>query len=132
MRFFLFFLNSFFFISNLFSEAVLSDYSGEVKFRKNSFSDWEAVSAKNIVLPDGSALKTENNSKAKIIIDESTIWLKPDSALEIETTSKYYTSFGLVYGKIKASVVGLVRKARFQVRTVSAVFGVRGTDIMVT
>lgn len=131
MRFFFFFLNSFFFISNLFSEAVLSDYSGSVKFRKNSFSDWETVSAKNIVLPDGSALKTENNSKAKIILDESTIWLKPDSALEIETTSKYYTSFGLVYGKIKASVVGLVKKARFQVRTVSAVFGVRGTDIMV-
>ena len=113
------------------SQAILVDFNGEVKYRKNSLSEWEDVPSKNFVLNDGFAIKTKEGSKAKIGINKSFVWIKENSALEIESTSKYFTSFGLVYGKLKASVVGLLKKSKFQVRTITAVFGVRGTDIMV-
>ncbi|MEF3279780.1 MAG: FecR family protein [Elusimicrobiota bacterium] len=122
---------SIFFIFNLFSEVIVSDYVGDVKYRKNSFSKWEDISQKGFIIPDGGAVKTGSDGKAKILIDKSTIWLKENTAIECEVTSKYFTSIGLVYGKIKSSILGLARKSRFQIKTVSAVFGIRGTDIMI-
>lgn len=121
---------TFLFVCNLFSEVRLIDYSGDVKYRLNSFSDWVSISTTNFIIPDGGAVKTENG-KAKIMIDKTTIWMKENTAVEFEVTSKYFTNIGLVYGRIKACVNGLVRRSRFQIRTVSAVFTIRGTDIAV-
>lgn len=120
----------FLFVCTLYSEVRLIDYSGDVKYRLNSFSDWVLISTTNFIIPDGGAIKTENG-KAKIMIDKTTIWLKENTAVEFEVTSKYFTNIGLVYGKIKASINGLIGKSRFQIRTVSAVFSIMGTDIAV-
>lgn len=130
MRFFYIFALLIFFSPLLHSEISILDYTGDVKFRKNSFSEWEVPNEKNMVVPDGGAVKTEKDSKAKLLVNKSTLWLKENTALEIESTSEYFTSLGLVYGKIKASVFGVAKNSRFQIRTITAVFGIRGTDVM--
>lgn len=131
MRFFYIFALLVFLSPCLYSEISIVDYNGDVKFRKNTFSEWESVNEKNMVIPDGGAVKTDTNSKAKLLVNKSTVWLKENTALEIESTSEYFTSLGLVYGKIKASSFGLAKNSRFQIRTITAVFGIRGTDIMI-
>jgi len=119
-----------FFIKNFaFSDVLVSDYAGEVWVRKSPLGTWEELKDKNIKLEDGFAIKT-GKGKVKLAIDKSTVWLKENTAFEIESASKFLNAFGLVYGKIKASIKGISPRSRFSIKTITAVCGIRGTDIM--
>jgi hypothetical protein len=127
--FFLIFFTCFFSNGFLFSDVILSDTSGEVKIRKTPLGEWEELKEKNLKLSDGFAVRTENG-RAKIIIDKSVIWLKNNTAIEVESASKYLNAFGLVYGKIKVSVKAIGRKSRFSIKTLTAVCAITRADVM--
>ncbi len=114
----------------VYSNVILTDFSGNIKYRKNSLSPWEDVIEKELKLNDGYAIKTDLNSKAKIIAHNSVIWIGENTALEIEGTSKYLTSFGLVYGKIKGMVSGISKNSTFQIKTVSSLFKIKAATFV--
>jgi len=125
---FIFFI-VFFIKALLFSEVVLSDFDGNVWIRKSHLGEWEELKDKNVNLIDGYAVKT-TDGKAKILINNSVVWLGENTAFEIESASEFLNAFGLVYGRIKATVKGIGRKSRFSIKTITAVCEMRRADLM--
>ncbi|MCX7905724.1 MAG: hypothetical protein N2446_03375 [Elusimicrobiales bacterium] len=120
--FFLVFLQ---FCISLFSQAVISELKGSAYWRINSLSQWQKVESLPLEIPQGGAVKLEEDSFGKIIINkESEIFLYDESALEIEAVSKYYVGVGLVYGRGRFRIL-FPPGSSFMLKTISSEFVTR-------
>lgn len=90
------------------------------------------------VLP-GDVIETEKNSRAKIVmVDNNEINISPESQIKIEkyefdpSQGKKDVLLNVIYGKVRSKVEQKYdgRTSKFQVKTKSAVAGVRGTDFI--
>lgn len=90
------------------------------------------------VLP-GDVIETEKDSRAKIVmVDNNEINISPESQIKIEkyefdpSQGKKDVLLNVIYGKVRSKVEQKYdgRTSKFQVKTKSAVAGVRGTDFI--
>lgn len=114
---------------------------GQVSVQKNSSGSFEALKVGNKVYP-GDTLKTAADSRAKIVMsDRNILNLAPDTVLVI---AKYVNGSDkgsddksaellMLQGKVRAKVEEKYEKANqgFQIKTPTAVAGVRGTEFFV-
>ena len=101
-------------------EVKLKGLEGEVMYRNNVNSPWQNASL-DLTIPEGGAIKTGINGIAFLEIENrSKIWLRENTAVEIEQQNNYVTRLGLVFGKIKSEVYSLKRKEIYELRTESA------------
>lgn len=126
------------FISSLFlclsaaraAEVKILKMEGEVKYRESISSEWKDALPSTIV-PEGGAIKTGINGMAVVDTgNKSAVWMRENTALEVEQKKDLITRLGLVFGKIKARIPHLMRKEKFELRTPTAVCAVRGTDLV--
>lgn len=117
----LFFL-IFFSINFLSSQFVVEEYSGQVYYRENSLSEWKALESIPFNVPNGGAVKTDEKSSVFIRLNNnSNIFLYEESALEVETISKYFVSLGLVYGKARFDI-NFTHNSNFVLKTLNSSF----------
>ncbi len=90
------------------------------------------------VLP-GDVISTEKDSRAKIVmVDNNEINISPESEIKIEkyefdpNQGKKDVLLNVIYGKVRSKVEQKYdgRTSKFQVKTPSAIAGVRGTDFI--
>lgn len=128
-----------------FAEAVarITKAQGNIKILKPGMQGAPAKSEQPVY--EGDILMTETNSRAEVTFaDQSVIRLAPESKIEItkyliEGTERKSGVLNLFTGKIRAIVSKAVKVAgvsfsdrqNFQVRTPTAVAGVKGTDFFV-
>lgn len=118
--------------------AVLSYAQGDVKVKYNDESSWDKYEL-NATLQVGDSIKTGANSKARIVLEDgASLLIGPLSMFTIssvtidDATEKQNASFSLDSGKVRSNVNKLgTAGSTFEVKTPTAVAGVRGTDFMV-
>ncbi len=104
---------------------------GDVKFKQSVSSEWKDAVPSTIV-PEGGAIMTGVNSMAMLDSgNNSTIWMRENTTLEVEQKKDLITRLNLVFGKIKVRVPHLRRKEKYEIKTPMAVCGVRGTDLVI-
>ncbi len=120
------------FSSGLFAgEVKILKMEGEVKYRESVNSEWIDAQPSSIV-PEGGAVKTGINGMAVLDTgNKSVIWMRENTAMEVEQKKDLITRLGLVFGKIKARVPHLKRREKYELRTPTAVCAVRGTDLVI-
>ncbi len=120
--------------------GVLRVVKGDVQIKsgKNGQQSRARVGAK--VFPKDTVI-TGKDSRAKIVmIDNNEINVSPDSQIEIQhyeynpSANKKDVLLNVIYGKVRSKVEQKydgTKSSKFQIKTPSAVAGVRGTDFMV-
>lgn len=112
------------------AEVKILKMEGEVKYRDSVNAEWQDAQNSTIV-PEGGAVKTGINGMAVLDTgNKSTVWMRENTALEVEQKKDLITRLGLVFGKIKARIPHLMRKEKYELRTPTAVCAVRGTDLV--
>jgi hypothetical protein len=118
-----------------FLKGKIVSLSGEVRLRKTKSITWERAKVNDEVFT-GYQIKTARNGQVKIEIENGNIvYLKPNSVIVLteltqdELTGKYNNIFTTDKGKIKAEVNDTQKMLKFEVRTPTAVAGVRGCII---
>jgi hypothetical protein len=108
--------------------------NGDVRIAKNADEPGTAANA-GYPVTNTDVIKTGENSSAKILFTDETIMdLGANSALHIsnyalKNVENRTGTFSLLYGKLRGLVTKKVgEKGDFQVKTPSAVMGVRGTE----
>jgi len=121
--------------ANPFQTGTISSLSGEVKVRKVKGLFWQDAKPDQEILT-GDQIKTGPKGRAKIEIENGNIiYLKPNSLIVIEElsrndfTSKYTNIFSANKAKLKAEVNAKADIDTFEIRTPTAVAGVRGTTL---
>ncbi len=118
--------------------AILSYIQGKVQLKFNDEKDWgEAVL--NAGLQEGDSIKTGTDSKARIVLEDgASIFIGPLSVFTVgkvtedDETSARNSTFMLESGKARSNVNKLnTPDSTFEIKTPTAVAGVRGTDFMV-
>ncbi|MHB9154370.1 MAG: FecR family protein [Endomicrobiales bacterium] len=112
--------------SSLYAEIKISRLSGPVSVLvDNQWTD----AARGMVLSSKNKIKTVINSRAALVVDETTrIWVGPDSEMEVSSIDQG-SAFNLLLGKIRAKVKLLSGK-KFKVQTPVSVASVRGTEFI--
>ena len=111
-------------------DAKIVQVYGPVEYRVNQNSVWQKAE-KDTMVPEGGAVKSGEAGSALIQMEnKSRVWLKENTALEIEQKQSLITRLALVFGKIKVRVPHLRRKEKFDLRTPTAVCAVRGTEFV--
>jgi hypothetical protein len=110
-------------------EVSIVSISGKVVVLKKDALDWQAANPGDI-LTEGDKVRTHEGAKAKLqFTSGSTIVLNEKTTIVIEKlATKEKTEISVQKGKIKAVIESLLDKeSEFEVRTPTAVAGVRGT-----
>lgn len=108
--------------SLLFSQVSIVDYKGTVYFRENSLSEWKILQNIPFEIPQGGAIKLDEKSAAKLLVNNnSEVVLYQETALEVESVSKYYVTLGLVYGKGKFDI-SFPSNSTFVLKTITTNF----------
>jgi hypothetical protein len=133
------FITSFFIISAHAADAVhgvMMVVKGDVKVTSGKDKTTEAAKVGKKVFP-GDTITAGPDSRAKIVMsDKNVLNISPDSKMTIEKytngANDKNVELKVEYGKIRASVEQKYdgEKSKFNVKTPSAVAGVRGTDFL--
>lgn len=118
--------------------AMLSYMKGDVQIRRNGASAF-APAEQEMALQVGDTVRTGPDSRARIVTeDDNTLILTQNSVLTIGRAESNYeddsqnSDFNLDSGKVRAIVTKLATSnSSFQIKTPTAVAGVRGTDYVV-
>lgn len=130
------FLLVFLFFQNLYSDeyGVFMVVKGKVRIENAQASTEAKVNSKIQV---GDTVVTENDSRAKIVMsDRNIINVSPNTKLKIEkytnTESDKNVNLNLIEGKVRNDVEQKYdnKNSKFEVRTATAVAGVRGTQFI--
>jgi len=115
--------------------AALSNVMGEVRIYKKGAKDWRSVRM-NELFQEGDKIQTGANGTAEIRLSNGNmIYLLANTEFAAAKlvynakTGEYENSFESSMGKVKAVVVKLGTNSKFQVKTPTAVCGVRGTVV---
>jgi hypothetical protein len=109
-------------------EAKILSLSGAVEVRPAREGQWTSAS-KDMEIPEGGGVRTGAGGGVVVQMPNKTkVWLKENTALEIEQRQTLASRLALVFGKIKVRVPHLMRKEKFEVRTPAAICAVRGTE----
>ncbi len=113
--------------------GTITVMSGGVRVQTSGESDWHYARL-NEVVSEGSKVQTSVDGRVEIRLDNGNILsLQPDSEIVLKIlrrdpkTGDYENSFESSTGKIKAVVEKLGKNSTFQVKTPTAMCGVRGT-----
>lgn len=110
------------------AESKVLAMSGAVEVRPTREGQWTPAKD-GMEIAEGGAIRTNAGGAAVVIMPNKTkVWLKENSALELEQRQTLASRLALVFGRIKVRVPHLMRKEKFEVRTPAAVCAVRGTE----
>ena len=110
------------------AESKVLSMSGAVEVRPTREGQWTPA-RDEMEIAEGGAIRTGAGGAAVVIMPNKTkVWLKENSALELEQRQTLASRLALVFGRIKVRVPHLLRKEKFEVRTPAAVCAVRGTE----
>ena len=107
---------------------------GDVYIRTPN-NDWQKAEIGKL-LPEGSEIKTENNSFCEIVISSGTIFrLKDNSILHLTSLARNQqenkTKIKLVKGELLSKVKKIAYKGKYEIDTSTVTLGVRGTEFYV-
>ena len=102
---------------------------------RSSTTDWEKAKVGELI-PEGSEIKTDENSFCEIVISSGTIFrLKDNSILHLTSLAKNQednkTKIRLVKGELLSKVKKIAYKGKYEIDTSSVTLGVRGTEFYV-
>ena len=110
------------------AESKVLSMSGAVEVRPTREGQWTPAKD-GMEIAEGGAIRTNAGGAAVVIMPNKTkVWLKENTALELEQRQTLASRLALVFGRIKLRVPHLLRKEKFEVRTPAAVCAVRGTE----
>ncbi|HOO56143.1 MAG TPA: FecR family protein [bacterium] len=118
--------------------AMLMDIEGQVWMLLNDETDWGAAESEFLLQKDDS-IRTGADGRARLVLeDKSVVVVGPLSVMKIESVMYDYATGGkeislsLEKGKARAMVSKLsTASSSFEIRTPTAIAGVRGTDFAV-
>ncbi|MBI4051751.1 MAG: FecR domain-containing protein, partial [Elusimicrobia bacterium] len=111
-----------------FSQIQIQQLTGKVEYRTGKEGAWQTA-AKGTEVPPGGAIRTDTDGRATLLFpNRSRLWLRESSGLEVAEENALSHKLSLLWGKIKAKVPHLSRRERFEIRTMTAVCSVRGTE----
>jgi len=112
--------------------AILINFNGRVDVSVNETADWQPAVIR-MKIDEGGSIKTYENSGALILMPNKTrIWMRENSALEIEQKKTLSSRLNFLFGKLKIRVPHLLRGELFKVRTPAAVCAVMGTEFAIS
>ena len=134
----LIFAGSTVYLSSADAVGKVTTMEGEVEVKPGESETWKALNLGDEVYPKDT-IKTAEDSKVEIFfIDESSVSIGPQTTIKIEkliySPAKNYrdSSMRLLLGKTRFNVRRLFsRESKFEVRTPTAVAGVKGTRFIV-
>ncbi|MDD5195974.1 MAG: FecR domain-containing protein [Candidatus Omnitrophica bacterium] len=127
-RFIIFFILSLLFLSSAFAQsAKIIDLKGRVSVKRMPDAQWEKAKV-STTLEKLAEVKTEAKSECVLVFDEAmknVLTLKGNSQVKLEDIKP--VSVSLPQGKVFALVDDIKAVEKFEIRTPTAVAGVRGT-----
>jgi hypothetical protein len=107
--------------------AKIIDIKGEVLIKKTADASWEKAKV-NMVLGKQAEIKTENNAECTLTFDEelkNILTVKSNSQIKIENVKP--VSLYLPKGRVFSLVDDIAKVEKFEVRTPTAIAGVKGS-----
>lgn len=107
--------------------AILLSVFGDVQYRQGKGDVWKKAE-RGRPLSEGGAVKTGVDGRAAIFFkNNSTVWLKQNTNLSLDTLKGRQSMLQLNSGSVKVRVPHLRFRERFQLRTPTTIASVRGT-----
>jgi hypothetical protein len=117
--------------------GVIVSLAGEVRIYKKNASDWSQVK-QNDIISEGDKLQTADDARAEVRLGNGNVLLVQSgtelsfSALRYDSASgNYQNEITLAKGRVSGVVGKITAASTFQIKTSTAVCGVRGTFIEV-
>lgn len=117
--------------------ALITTMSGTVRIYKKGAQDWKDAQA-NEVLDEGDKVQTGEDGKVQLrMTNGNTLFVQPGTELIFSTmrydaaTGNFENTFDMAKGKVGGVVEKLSKESTFQLKTPTAVCGVRGTVLEV-
>lgn len=117
--------------------AIITDVDGDVQIKAAGSSTWQKAKLE-MSLSEGQTIKTGADGKAKLVLEDESILvigaLSTFEVTEVKTPTSgdiINSTFTLTRGMTRATVTKLQTNSTFEIKTPSALAGVRGTDFTV-
>jgi hypothetical protein len=111
----------------------LRSVKGVAEVQKAGRQDWQAA-RRPVKLSDGDRVRTGADSQAKITMARGhALELREKTTVKVESAEDETLTFELLIGRVRAFIMKLKRRNKFEIRTPVAVAAVRGTvfDLLV-
>jgi len=107
--------------------AIILSFTGSVDFRAAKDAEWKNA-VKGAQIPDSGSVRTGKESRAALFFkNNTTVWLKENTTLEIQSKNIIDNTISLNTGSIKVRVPHLRFREKFSIRSRTALAAVRGT-----
>ncbi|MFH2070416.1 MAG: FecR family protein [Elusimicrobiota bacterium] len=117
---------------NVFSNAVVSRFRGNVSVFLNRLDKWQAAE-KGVILSAKDKIKTSPDSRAELVFEDgSSVWIRENTELHVALIDSKQRAVTIPLGRVRIKISPLAGKRRFTAKTPTCTAAVRGTEFILT